>query len=174
MLLLTGEEFDERIRACESEAFHLELQDEYGTTDGIAPFAAWQRGESDDYAWFTGWLELIRDMRGRGVAVKRARVVTVPHTLYTRWLLEVTEQNIRAGEDIRYLPRDQVDPTRLTTDDWWLFDDHTVAFTAFAADGTLGGGAITTDPLIVARCRQVRDYTWDLGVPYPEYLHGVR
>ncbi|WP_280397454.1 DUF6879 family protein [Nocardia carnea] len=169
MLLLRGEAFDRRIRECQHEAFHLELQDEYNTADGVDPYQNWLDGNPDDYAWFQAWLSLVRDMTSRGAVMRRARVVTVPHTDYTRWLLEVSRESVNAGEDIRYLPRHEVDSEKLTGDDWWLFDNDTVAFTAFEPDGRLGGGAITTDPRIVEYCRSVRDYVWKIATPYDEY-----
>jgi hypothetical protein len=108
-------------------------------------------------------------MTSRGAVMRRARVVTVPHTHYTRWLLEVSRESVKAGEDIRYVPRHEVDSEKLTGDDWWLIDNDTVAFTAFEPDGRLGGGAITTDPRIVEYCREVRDYVWGIATPYDEY-----
>lgn len=170
MLLLAGEALDRRIRDCQKEAFHLELQDEYNTTEGIAPFRAWLHGQEDDYQWFQPWLGLVQDMTSRGAVMRRVRVVTVPHTDYTRWLLEVSRHSVDAGEDIRYIARDRIDPKKLTADDWWLLDDDTVAFTAFKPNGQLGGGAMTTDTRIVDYCRTVRDYVWTRAVSYADYL----
>jgi len=158
------------IRACKDEAFHLELQDDYNTEDGIEPFRLYLDGQTDDdYAWLADWLDLVRGMTVRGATMRRARIVTVPHSDYTQWLLGVSQANIEAGEDIRYVPRSRVDPQRLTTDDWWLLDHDTVAFTAFEPDGRLAGGAVTTDPRIVGYCREVRDYVWGIAVPYFDY-----
>ncbi|MBF6332524.1 DUF6879 family protein [Nocardia transvalensis] len=170
MQLLRSDALDKVIHDCRREAFHLELQDEYGTSEGIEPFRNWlEGGRDEDYGWLRSWLDLVSDMTMHGATMRRARVVTVPHTDYTQWLLEVSRQNIAAGEEIRYIPRDRVDPNRLTTDDWWLLDDRTVAFTAFEPDGRLGGGAVTNDPRIVAYCREVRDYVWKAAIPYAEY-----
>ncbi|MFE3060789.1 DUF6879 family protein [Nocardia sp. NPDC059239] len=171
MKLLQGEAFDNLIRSSRREAFHLEVQDDYNTEDGIVPFRNWQQGRTDDdYEWLRGWLDLVRDMTMRGVAVRRARVVTVPHTTYTRWLVEVSRQNADAGEEIRYAPRHLVDSSRLTTDDWWLLDDETVVFTTFDEDGRFAGAAVTLDPRIIAYCQGVRDYVWSAAVPYAEYV----
>ncbi|BEK84778.1 DUF6879 family protein [Nocardia seriolae] len=116
------------------------------------------------------WLDLIQETTARGVHVRRARVVTVPHTDYTRWLLEVSHQNITAGEEIRYLSRQLIDTDRLTTDDWWLFDDEAVAFTVFEPAGRWAGGALTTDRKIVNYIREVRDLVWEAAIPHAEYL----
>src|ERR687887_535670 len=105
-----------------------------------------------------------------GKAISRVRVVTVPHVDYTKWGLTVAEHNIAAGEDIRWLPRHLVDPESLTTDDYWLFDDDRVVFTVVAPDGRFVGGATTTDPAIVRRCREIRDRVWPVAVPHSRYV----
>ncbi|MFC9894227.1 DUF6879 family protein [Nocardia sp. NPDC127579] len=169
MQLLPIESLESLIRASKREAFHLELQDDY-TADGDENFRAWLDGNTeDDYAWLRGWLNLVEDLTVRGGKMRRARVVTTPHTDYTRWLLEVSRQNIAAGEEIRYVPRHVVDARRLTTDDWWLLDDAAVMFTVFDQGGQFAGGALTTDPRIIAQCQEVRDYVWNLAIPFTEY-----
>ncbi|MGW6702025.1 DUF6879 family protein [Nocardia sp. NPDC055049] len=171
MLLLEGEAFDNLLRSARQEAFHLEVQDTYSTPDETQPFRDFLNGgPADDYSWLRGWLDLVEETATRGVAVRRARVVTVPHTDYTRWLLEVSYQNAAAGEQIRYLSRHDVDAAQLTVDDWWLFDRNSVAFTVFEPDGRWRGGAVTTDPRIVAYCVRVRDLVWEAAVPHSEYV----
>ncbi|MEV6658376.1 DUF6879 family protein [Nocardia fluminea] len=171
MLLLEGEAFDNLLRSARQEAFHLEVQDIYSTPEETQPFRDFLNGvPAEDYSWLRGWLDLVAETTTRGVAVRRARVVTVPHTDYTRWLLEVSHQNAAAGEQIRYLSRHEMDPERLTVDDWWLFDRNSVAFTVFEPDGRWRGGALTTDPRIVAYCVRVRDLVWEAAVAHSEYL----
>ncbi|MEG8179411.1 hypothetical protein GZH49_12820 [Nocardia terpenica] len=171
MQLLDSAALDALIRGCKNEAFHLELQDDYDSPEGDEPYHNWlEGGTEDDFAWFRDWLNLVRDLTGRGARMRRARVVTVPHTDYTRWMLEITRQNADAGEEVRYVPRHRVDPSRLSTDDWWLLDDATVAFTTFEPSGRFAGGAVTTDPRIVAHCRGVRDYVWEKAIPYRNYM----
>ncbi|BAW03873.1 conserved hypothetical protein [Nocardia seriolae] len=82
----------------------------------------------------------------------------------------MSHQNITAGEEIRYLSRQLIDTDRLTTDDWWLFDDEAVAFTVFEPAGRWAGGALTTDRKIVNYIREVRDLVWEAAIPHAEYL----
>ncbi|MFI1235460.1 DUF6879 family protein [Nocardia salmonicida] len=171
MLLLEGEAFDDLLRSAHQEAFHLEVRDTYNTPDETQPFRDFLNDvPAEDYSWLQGWLDLVEETTARGVTVRRARVVTVPHTDYTRWLLEVSHQNAAAGEQIRYLSRHDIDTELLTVDDWWLFDRNSVAFTVFEPGGRWRGGALTTDPRIVAYCVQVRDLVWEAAVPHTEYL----
>jgi hypothetical protein len=168
--LLQGKEFDDLFRNFRSTAFHLEVQDSYHTPNESGPFELFLNGETDDFAWHQPWLDLVRDVTASGRSITRARVVTVPHVVYTRWGLTVARHNIDAGEDIRYLPRHLVDPTELTTDDWWLFDDRTVVFTVFEPTGRFSGGAASADPVIVEHCRTVRDVVWQRAIAHADYV----
>ncbi|GAB2675786.1 DUF6879 family protein [Nocardia goodfellowii] len=169
MLLAQGEDFLNLFHESTREAFHLEVQDTYETPEESEPFRKFIQNEADDYMWFQPWLNHVRETTSRGVAVKRARVVTTPHTDYTRFAKDVARFNIEAGEDVRYLTRHRIDPDELTADDWWLFDDAVLAFTAFEPDGTWVGAAVTTDRRLVEYARKVKKQVWSLAVPLLEY-----
>ncbi|WP_433598691.1 DUF6879 family protein [Nocardia sp. CA-135953] len=170
MLLVQGEAFDVLFREAEREAFHLEVRDDYYPPD-YPPLVRFLNNEPEDYQWFQPWLNQVRKTTDRGVAVNRARVVTVPHNDYTRYARHVARLNVDAGEDVRYLPRYQINTDELTTDDWWIFDDSVVAFTVFepGENGRWVGGAVTTDPRIVEYIRTVKERVWSLAVPLSEY-----
>lgn len=157
-------------RQAERSAFHLEVRDTYvvpSESEPLRRFLAGDRSEDDEFV-FRPWTDLIRETTGRGVAVSRVRVVTVPHSDYQRWLLSVTGSNIGAGEDIRYLPRH--DAGTVPPDDFWLFDDHTVGFNLVDLNGKPAGAAVTRDPDIAAYCRSVRNRLWEMATPYAEYI----
>ncbi|MGV9970542.1 DUF6879 family protein [Nocardia beijingensis] len=167
MLLVPDEGFPDLLRACKREAFHLEVLDTYAEPNEHEPLRRFLADEPDDYAWFQPWTELIQETTSRGVAVTRVRIVTEPHTDYTRFALAVAALNARAGEDIRYLPRHHAG--EVPPDDYWLLDDETVVFSAFGESGGWSGAA-TTDPHIAAYCRGLRARFWPLATPFPEYV----
>ncbi|MBF6068182.1 MULTISPECIES: DUF6879 family protein [Nocardia] len=167
---LIGSGFTNLFRTCQQSAFHLEVHDTYSTPEESEPFRMFLAGEPDDYAWMNGWTDTVRAGAARGVAFQRVRVVTVPHTDYTRWGLAVSEVNIAAGEDVRYLPRHQVDADRLPSDDYWLFDDTMVAYTLFTPEGAAAGAAVTTDPVLVRRCIEIRAVIWPRAIPRARYI----
>ncbi|MGW4772120.1 DUF6879 family protein [Nocardia sp. NPDC004278] len=169
MQLVQDEAFNRLFHSCQREAFHLEVQDTYETPEESEPFRKFLQDEPDDYAWFRPWLDHVRDVTSRGVAVNRARVVTEPHTDYTRFAKAVARFNAEAGEDVRYLPRHLIDSAELTVDDWWLFDDAVLAYTIFEPSGRWVGGAVTTDPRLVKYCRAVKERVWALATPLAEY-----
>ncbi|MRH90646.1 hypothetical protein GFY24_24930 [Nocardia sp. SYP-A9097] len=169
MLLHHGEDADRLFRADWSVAVHLELEDTYSKPEEDEPFRKFLAGEPDDYAWFAGWASVVRDATASGKVVRRVRVVTEPHTDYTRFALHIAQLNAEAGEDVRYLPRHTVDPTQLGGDDWWIFDDNLVAFSVFTPTGAGAGLATTTDPVIAAHIRTIRDRLWPLAIPSADY-----
>lgn len=169
MLLVQGEEFEDLFRQAEREAFHLEVLDTYETPEESEPFRKFLAGESDDHEWFQPWLAHVRETTARGVAVRRARVVSVPHTDYTRFAKAVARLNEQAGEEVRYVSRHLISADELSRDDWWLFDGSTLAFTVFEPSGRWAGGAVTTDPVLVEYAQRVKQRVWALGTPLRDY-----
>ena len=113
----------------------------------------------------------MRAATDRGVEVSRVRVVTVPLPDYHQWLLSITPENQKAGEDIRYVARHLVGD--LPADDWWLYDDSLVAFNLVDPIGRGVGVATTTDPGIVRYCRGVKERLWEIATPYTEFAHAT-
>ncbi|WP_067904110.1 DUF6879 family protein [Nocardia vaccinii] len=157
-------------RSCTQEAFHLEVRDAYMVPAESERFRRFLEGQpalpDDEYK--NSWNDLIRETTGRGVTVRRVRVVTVPHTDYHRWLLSVTGSNTAAGEDIRYVPRHLAGD--IPPDDWWLIDNKRVVFNLVNERGERAGAAESTDPEIAGYCRSVKQRLWALATPYNEYV----
>ncbi len=151
-------------------AFHLEMRDMYNVASEDEPFRRWLHGEPDDYGWHADWLGFVRQVTAAGVLVQRVRVVSVPHTDYTHWGLDVSRLNIEAGEDIRYLPRDLATGIEFPEDDFWLLDGDTLILSVFSPDGRTGGFAWPSSPGLLAQCVAVRDQVLSLAVPYTQYV----
>ncbi|HEY7145263.1 MAG TPA: hypothetical protein VH637_13540 [Streptosporangiaceae bacterium] len=151
-------------------AFHLEQRDTYSVGAEDEPFGRWLRGEADDYAWHQDWLSFVREATATGVQVQRARLVSIPHTDYTRWGLAMSRLNAEAGEDIRYLPRSQARDIDCPPEDYWLMDDDKLVLSIFSEDGRTGGFARENDPGLLRQCVFVRDRVWDRAIPCARYL----
>ncbi|MFC3966016.1 DUF6879 family protein [Nocardia jiangsuensis] len=157
---------------CERSAFHLETLDAYAVASESEPLRRFLDGEPADTSWFDPWRAVLADATGRGVSVRRVRVVTQPLTDYHRWLLTLTPENITAGEDIRYLPRHLAG--EVPTEDFWLFDDSRVAFHARDARNRGLAMVVTTDPGLVRYCVQTRDQLWPSATAFDEYAGSLR
>jgi hypothetical protein len=151
-------------------AFHLELRDSYNVAAEDEPFGKWQRGEPDNYDWHQDWLSFLREATAAGVQVQRVRMVSVPHTDYTRWGLDVARLNAEAGEDMRFLPRHLAKDIDFPDEDYWLLDDDTLVLSVFSEDGRTGGFARDTNPRLLRQCLTVRDQAWDRAIPYAQYV----
>jgi hypothetical protein len=168
MEALTYEDFKADVLA-RRRAFHLELRDTYNVESEDEPFRRWRDGEPDDYAWHAEWANFVRQATAAGVRVQRVRLASIPHTDYIRWGLDVSPLNIKAGEDIRYLPRHLASDIDLTGEDFWLLDDDMLILSVFSADGRTGRFARSTSPELLKQCIAVRDQVWKRAVPYDEY-----
>jgi hypothetical protein len=142
VLPVPDEGFPDLLRTCKREAIHLEVLDSYAEPYESEPLRRFLAGEPDDYGWMESRADLIRETTDRGVSVTRVRIVTVPHTDYTRFSMAVATVNTSVGEDIRYPPRHVAGD--VPPDDFWLFDDERVIFSAFGEPGGWSG-ALTTD-----------------------------
>ncbi|WP_280397576.1 DUF6879 family protein [Nocardia carnea] len=170
-LLYGAEELRPVFATAERSAFHLETRDDYASESESESLAAFRADETIDPGgkWFSGWTDHVAATVARGVAMRRARIVSEPHTLYTRYLLALSRHNIEAGEDIRYLARHEADPSDPATEDFWLFDERAVAFSLLDARGLWVGAALTDEPVIVAHAVAVRDRVWAAAAPFEEY-----
>lgn len=78
-----------------------------------------------------------------GRRFSRVRVVSEPLTGYSRFGVFCSEHTNAAGEDIRYLTRDQA--ADLPKYDYWLFDSRLLVKMHFDAEENFLGGEIIED-----------------------------
>ncbi|MET9803855.1 DUF6879 family protein [Streptomyces sp. NPDC006368] len=157
-------------------AVHLEMRDSYGVTNESEDFRNWRRtGRRDvdpDSAYWAPWVRLVTESVGRGVVVRRARIVSEPVTEYIRYEHAGTAVNIRAGEQVRWLPRRQASDLALPGNDFWLIDDRLVRWNHFTGDGASAGPEDTEDPMAVKLCASAFEAVWERGIPHERY--GIR
>jgi hypothetical protein len=165
---------EERLRACERSAVHLEMRDGYMCSD--PRFLAWQDGHRGDPAdsdpQQRPWLSLIAQTTERGVDVRRARIVSEPVSDYIAFEHHLTAPNVAAGEQVRWLPRRQASGLCLPGNDFWLFDDSLAVFLHFDGRGELspdGDEEVSTDPAVVKLCATAFETVWDRAVPHSTY-----
>ncbi|MGH3695657.1 MAG: DUF6879 family protein [Pseudonocardiaceae bacterium] len=155
------------------EVIHLEMRDVYATDVEKDRFATWCRGEPLDpdaeAAWWLPWFELMKDITSSGVTLRRLRIVSEPVTDYIRFEWLDTAQLVRAGEDVRWLPRRNASALLLPGNDFWMFDRETVAFTHFSGDGHVLDREMTTDSTIIAACVTAFEDAWKIAIPHAEY-----
>ncbi|MEU1817919.1 DUF6879 family protein [Streptomyces roseifaciens] len=165
--------FAEMMADCQHSAVHLEMRDAYGIAPEAAEFEAWKAGDDSSRHDRTGrrraWLDLVRETVGRGVAVRRARIVSEPVSEYIRFEHAGTGLNIEAGEEVRWLPRRQASDIALPGNDFWLFDERVVRFNHFTGDGASAGPEVAEDAAVVRLCTSAFETVWARGVPHDSF-----
>ncbi|MEU8316657.1 MULTISPECIES: DUF6879 family protein [Actinomycetes] len=163
----------ELLGSARESAVHLEMRDVYAVDYETGDFADWRAGRrldpADRESWWRPWLTLIADTVARGVAVRRARIVSEPVTEYIRWEYSETFTNITAGEQIRWLPRRQAADLALPGTDFWLIDGQLIRWNHFTGDGASSTPEISEDPAAAKLCHTAFEAVWDRAVPHEQY-----
>lgn len=120
------------------------------------------RGEPVDLSWFQNWLSMIRAADAEGRRFSRVRVVSLPLTDYSRFGLFCSQHTNAAGEDIRYLPRDQAEG--LPGHDYWLFDSWKLVRMHFDDEENFLGGEMIENPSTIVRHNYWRDMAWHRAI----------
>ncbi|MFD7508492.1 DUF6879 family protein [Streptomyces sp. NPDC059853] len=165
--------FADLLRAAERSAVHLEMRDAYGVENEVAGFAAWRAGRrldpGDRASWWRPWLDLVQEVTGNGVVMRRARIVSEPVSDYIRFEHSGTFTNIAAGEQIRWLPRRRTSDLALPGNDFWLFDGRLVQFNIFDGEGRWVHTDQTDEPATVRLCADAFEAVWERALPHETY-----
>jgi len=105
---------------------------------------------------------MIREATAEGRRFARVRVVSTPLTDYSRFGVYCSEHTNAAGEDIRYLTRDQAED--LPDYDYWLFDSRKLVRMHFDGNNAFLGGEIIEDPAVIVQHNYWRDAAWHHAV----------
>ncbi|MFI6873583.1 DUF6879 family protein [Streptomyces sp. NPDC050400] len=169
----SGPTFAELLANCQESAVHLEMRDVYGVEEEDEDFAAWCAGRTYDLTdratWWNGFHQMVADAVARGVAFRRARVVSEPVSDYIRYEHSCTPQNLAAGEEVRWLARHRSSDLLLPGNDLWIFDRHTVRYGLFSGDGRFLENVVERDAEIVKRHAGAFDAVWERAVPHEDY-----
>ncbi|MBB4915717.1 DUF6879 family protein [Streptosporangium saharense] len=173
MTFVDPSEFADLVLAFRHTAFRLEARDRYNEpseAEVVRHFL--DTGELDGF-YMADWVEELGPRIAEGQWMGRVRVVSEPHSDYTRFGLALAEYNTAAGEDIRYLPRHHPVVAGLPDHDFWLIDSTTLLLLRFGEDDILLGADVVTDPAVVVRHCYYRDVACHHAVPWSEYSTRV-
>lgn len=169
----TAPPFAELLANCQRSAVHLEMRDFYDDPDEAPRVAAWKAGHrpdrNDRASWWRPWLDMVAETVGRGVVIRRARIVSEPVSEYTRYLYDGTFTNVAAGEQIRWLPRRNASDLSLPGNDFWVFDDQLVRFGYFSGEGVYLGDEVDDRPAVAKLCSSAFEAVWERAIPHDRY-----
>jgi len=162
------ETFAVMLREAHHEALHLELRDFYGPPSKA--FADWKAGIGYDPAdRFAAWVSLVRETVARGVTVRRARIVGIPVSEYTRYLHWTTSMNLGAGERVRWLARRDAADLCLTGADFWVIDGTLVYWNHFSGDSILTEVERDARETSTKLARSAFEAAWARGIDHSEF-----
>ncbi|OKJ25177.1 DUF6879 family protein [Streptomyces sp. CB01580] len=165
--------FAELLAQCTTSAVHLEARDAYVVDEEDQDLKAWRAGEladvADRTAWWAPFHDAVADAVARGVAVQRTRVISTPATEYIRFEHACTPRNLAAGEEVRWLPREQALDLLLPAHDFWLFDGRLIRWHHFAGDGTHLHDQLDNRPGIAEQTAAAFRAVWERAVPHQEF-----
>lgn len=148
----------------EHTAFRLEVRDRYDAPYENESLRRFLAGEQDDLPWMQSWLVMLRDLTAQGRRFMRVRVVSLPLTDYSRFGVWCAQFTNDAGEDIRYLTRDQAQAEGLPAHDYWLFDSRTLVQLHFDGEDRFLGGEVIEHPAVIVQHNYWRDAAWHKAV----------
>jgi len=166
--LVHGQQLADFVLGYEHTAFRLETRERYNEPEEVEPLRRFLIGEPD-YAWNEEWAAMMRQRTAAGQHMGRVRIVSEPHSDYTRFGLDLARINVAAGEDIRYLPRAMAKGLDLPDHDFWLIDSSRLAILRFGEDDMLLGAEVPTNPAIIGQHCYWRDVAWHYAVPLMNY-----
>ncbi|MFD7450564.1 DUF6879 family protein [Kitasatospora sp. NPDC059827] len=163
----------EELAKAQRSAVHLEMRDGYMLDD--PEFIAWQQGKrldpADRESWWRSWLDVVAEATGRGVSMRRLRVVSEPVTDYIRYEYDVTFPNVAAGEEIRWLPRSLTGDLLLPGLDGWVMDGRVVILHHFTGEGQWAPAKmeVREDAELAARYLAAYEAAWERAIPHAEF-----
>lgn len=146
---MTPEDLGTLFETFKRRAFRLEAKDDYRVPGEEEDLAAFLEGRELPVRTpeTSEWLRLVARATEAGREIVRVRLVGKPLTDYTRFELAAYPENVAAGEEVRVAARETL-PHEVGNgwdEDFWLFDDETVAVLRYDAEGQFVGVDEGTD-----------------------------
>ncbi|UGQ14819.1 hypothetical protein LO772_15340 [Yinghuangia sp. ASG 101] len=158
-----------------SFAVHWETRDSYAVDGEDEDFEAWRVGrvsDEEEAAWWAPFLDDVVAATGRGVVFRRLRVVSEPVSAYIRYEHVGTGQNVKAGEQVRWLPRAGAHDLWLPALDGWVFDGEVLLLHHFAGDNRMTGHELMRDAVRADAYMRVFERLWEQATPHEKYRIG--
>jgi hypothetical protein len=172
-LINPNEEFGALFPGIKRSSWRWECQGDYKVDH--PKVQRWREGKTEDPEDTRGWwIEFQRGLKEAGIPFERVRMLTEPLTEYLRWMLDITDWNIDAGEDIRWLPESKARELDMPRYDFYLFDDNRVVLMHFDDEKLLSGAEIVDDADVVAQHQEYRQRVWSLATPHREYVNSAQ
>jgi hypothetical protein len=171
--LIDLDEFGRLFETFEHTAWRLETRRRYASDCEDPTYAEFVAKGSFELDYNDGWSQNIRAQTSAGKTMGRVRIVDNPPSEGQLFLLADAPRNAAAGEDMRYLWRQEADARNLPSEDFWIFDSRLVALLRFDDEDTFLNVEVITEPAEVNRYMQVRDAATHGALAYDRFAEQV-
>jgi hypothetical protein len=172
--LLTGDALFTLFTEATSSIRRLSVRDQYDEPSEQATIERFMLGESAAPQFEADSREYLNNVRAKvaaGVRYQRVEVVPEPLASYLRFDVWIRcLYHCPAGEDVRYLARDQANRLQLPDHDFWTFDGERLVLLYFTASNRLIGAELVADPDMVARHEAWLDMAYQHATPHAEFV----
>lgn len=159
--------FEELLAAATRSVVHLEARDTYDCGDPA--FQRWKTDGDTSYDW-DAWIALVGAATGRGVRFRRLRIISEPVSDYIRWEYAISYGNIKAGEELRWLPRHLAFDLPHPVADFFMWDQRLIAYNFTGGDGVdTGRMEYIADPRQIIPVVGMFEMLWERGIPHADY-----
>ncbi|MGW3872795.1 DUF6879 family protein [Streptomyces sp. NPDC005055] len=168
----TDSAFVELLADTSYSAVHMELRDSYGIGEEAEEFNRWRDGwrpAPEPDTWWGDFHTWVRDATARGIAFRRARIVSEPVSPYIAYEHACTYQNIVAGESVRWLPRRKASDLALPGNDFWLFDERVIIWNHFTGEGGSAGPEVDERADVAKVCASAFESVWERATPHEDF-----
>ncbi|MGH8964115.1 MAG: DUF6879 family protein [Actinomycetes bacterium] len=159
--------FEDLLASTVRSVLHLEARDTYDPTDPA--FVKWRQDGDTSYEW-DSWITLVGAAVDRGVRFRRLRIVSEPVSDYIRWEHAISYGNIKAGEELQWLPRHLAFDLPHPVADFFLWDQRLIAYNFTAGNGVdTGRMEYIADPRHIVPVVGMVEMLWERGIPHADY-----
>jgi hypothetical protein len=115
--------------------FRFEYLREYKVPSEWDSFTRYQDTGILDTSFLREWWSFLEGLHAKEIITQRVRLVREPKTEYTKWELQVHQQTLSHGDDIRIISQDKLTPVLELLKDFWLIDFTTALSMVYSDAG---------------------------------------
>jgi hypothetical protein len=147
----------------------FETRDAYDRSEASG-FDEWRRTGEVNRDRSGEFADMVREAVDRGVRWRRVRIISRPPSEYMRWEHAVTDENVKSGEDIRWLWRDEAADLLIPAADCWVFDNRVIRWNFQRGDDSNPHVyTFSSDPRIARDIAGAFEMAWNRAIPHAEF-----
>jgi hypothetical protein len=162
-------DFKTLVAATEHSLIRFETRDAYDAGEA-SDFDDWRRTGEVNADRSGEFSDMVRKAVDRGVRWRRIRIISRPPSEYMRWEHAVTDANVKFGEDIRWLWRDEAADLLIPAADCWVFDNRVIRWNFQRGDNSNPHVyTFSSDPRVARDLVGAFEMAWNRATPHADF-----